>query len=355
MKYAYLKEINNDPIAKAVRLAHLNFSCPDLELGEKFLTDFGLTVVLKNEQEIFFRGKEPSAYCYHLKLAPQAKFIGFAFEVGTLQDLENLAQKTNASDIQKSLLPGGGHYIELIDPAGFNVQVIYGQKISEALPHRPTLTMNLDLNAERINQTQRPPIAPSEVLRLGHIVLEVANFEETFKWYQNTFGLIASDVQIFADGSPGVAFMRLNLGEQATDHHTLALAQGVFSTYSHSAYEVADTDAIGMGQRVLRDRGWNHAWGMGRHILGSQIFDYWNDPWGQKHEHYCDGDLFDHNIETGIHPISKHAMAQWGPLMPSSFTKPHLNTKNITETLKHLKKTPDLTLKKVYTLAKIFM
>ena len=66
-------------------------------------------------------------------------------------------------------------------------------------------------------------------------------------------------------------------------------------------------DAVGMGQRVLRDRGWKHAWGIGRHILGSQIFDYWQDPWGDKHEHYCDGDLFTADQPTGVHPVSREA------------------------------------------------
>ena len=33
---------------------------------------------------------------------------------------------------------------------------------------------------------------------------------------------------------------------------------------------------------VLAARGYPHAWGVGRHILGSQIFDYWRDPFGHK-------------------------------------------------------------------------
>ncbi len=63
---------------------------------------------------------------------------------------------------------------------------------------------------------------------------------------------------------------------------------------------------------LLRKRGWKHAWGIGRHILGSQIFDYWEDPWGDKHEHYCDGDLFTADQPTGVHPASREGMAQWG-------------------------------------------
>lgn len=37
-------------------------------------------------------------------------------------------------------------------------------------------------------------------------------------------------------------------------------------------------------------------WGIGRHVLGSQIYDYWLDPHGQMLEHWTDGDLF--NNET---------------------------------------------------------
>ena len=41
-------------------------------------------------------------------------------------------------------------------------------------------------------------------------------------------------------------------------------------------------------------------WGIGRHVLGSQLFDYWFDPDGFEYEHYTDGDVFtaDHETES---------------------------------------------------------
>lgn len=36
---------------------------------------------------------------------------------------------------------------------------------------------------------------------------------------------------------------------------------------------------------------------MGRHILGSQIFDYWKDPSRFTVEHYADGDVV--NVDNG--------------------------------------------------------
>jgi hypothetical protein len=205
-----------------------------------------------------------------------------------------------------------------------------------------------------VNATVRAPAEPPEVLRLGHVVLEVADYQATAAWYTKHFGLIPSDVQILPDGSPAVTFFRLDLGSTPADHHTLAMVQGFAALFGHAAFEVVDADAVGMGQRVLRERGYTHAWGIGRHILGSQVFDYWCDPWGAKHEHYCDGDVFTAEVPTGISPVNREAMAQWGPRMPASFTTPSLSLKNIVAAVRSLRRSPDLTIRKLVTLARIF-
>jgi hypothetical protein len=185
-------------------------------------------------------------------------------------------------------------------------------------------------------------------------VLEAADFQATCAWYTRHFGFIPSDVQVLPDGSPAVVFLRLDLGDTPADHHTLAIAQGFMPAYSHSAYELVDVDAIGIGQHVLRQCGWRHAWGIGRHVLGSQIFDYWHDPWGAKHEHYCDGDLFTAEVPMGVHPVSREAMSQWGPAMPSTFTKPALTPGNVAALIRNLRRSPDLSLQKLITLARVF-
>lgn len=192
------------------------------------------------------------------------------------------------------------------------------------------------------------------MLRLGHVVLEVADFQATCAWYTRHFGFLPSDVQVLPDGSPAVVFLRLDLGTAAADHHTLALAQGFMPTFSHAAFEVVDADAVGMGQRVLRERGWSHAWGIGRHVLGSQIFDYWHDPHGNKHEHYCDGDLVTAEVPMGVHPVSRAAMSQWGPVMPRAFTSPSFTPATIAGLAKNLRHSPDLTVRKLLALARIF-
>ncbi len=342
------------PTVYAQSLAYLIFERPSLIEAEHFFVDFGLQVAFQTEHEIYFRSTDKEPYCYRIIRGKQARFIGFGLTVESFSDLEKLTQLESASEIESVLGFGGGQRVKLSDPSGFTVEAVWGRQLVEPLPHRAALVVNQGEIHTRINNTQRPAIEPPQVLRLGHVVLEVADFQETCAWYTQHFGFIPSDVQVLPDGSPAVAFLRLNLGDTPADHHTLALAQGFMPCYSHSAFEVIDADAVGMGQRMLRERGWKHAWGIGRHILGSQIFDYWEDPWGDKHEHYCDGDLFTADVPTGIHDVNRAAMSQWGQQMPNSFTKPKLTASNIAGLVHNLRHSPDLSFRKLITLAKLF-
>lgn len=342
------------PVTRATRLAYLIWERPDLQAAEQFLTDFGLQVGAREEDTLYLRGTAAAPYCHVVRKAAQARFAGLALEVADQQALDALVQANPGSAVQTMTGPGGGLMVQLTDPSGFHVEAVCGQIAWPALPQRASMPHNTADATVRVNATQRAPVQAPAVVKLGHVVFEVANFQETCAWYTRLFGLIPSDVQVLPDGSPAVVFMRLDLGDTPADHHTIAIAQGFMATYSHSAYELVDADAVAMGQRMLRERGYRHAWGMGRHILGSQIFDYWSDPWGAKHEHYSDGDLFTAEHPLGVHPVSKQAMSQWGPTMPASFTKPHLTLANIVALIRNLKQSPDLNVGKLITLAKIF-
>ena len=112
--------------------------------------------------------------------------------------------------------------------------------------------------------------------------------------------------------------MRCDRGDQPTDHHTLFLAQLPGGPgFNHAAFEVAGLDDLMLGHAHLKARGRNAAWGVGRHKLGSQIFDYWKDPWGHELEHWTDGDLF--TAEDGSNKATVRDMldVQWGSPFPA--------------------------------------
>ncbi|WP_322012752.1 VOC family protein [Paraburkholderia sp. J12] len=343
-----------DPTTKATALAYLIFDRPDLERAARFLDEFGLRTVSRTDDALFLRGTAATPFCYVVRRARAARFVGFGLQVRDRAALDALARLPGASAVESSAWPGGGWRVRLTDPSGFRVDAVCGQTPVIEWPHRAPLPFNSVDTVVRVNGTQRPPVCAPDVIRLGHLVLELADYQATCAWYTQHFGFIPSDVQVLPDGSPAVAFMRLDLGDTPADHHTLALAQGFAAVYSHSAFEVVDADAVGMGQRMLQQGGWKHAWGIGRHILGSQVFDYWHDAEGDKHEHYCDGDLFTADRPPGIHAISREAMAQWGPAMPKSFTKPRMTLPAILALWRNLRRSPDVSLKKLKTLAKLF-
>jgi hypothetical protein len=137
-------------------------------------------------------------------------------------------------------------------------------------------------------------------------------------WYMRHLGLIPTDVQYLEDGSPNLCFFRLDLGDTPADHHSFVLVGALDEKYEHSAYEVVDLDALGQGHNVLRAQGHRHMWGIGRHVLGSQLFDYWYDPDGMEFEHYTDGDVFTADHETHYVPLEMSSIWAWGDDVPAS-------------------------------------
>src|SRR5205823_7689165 len=87
------------------------------------------------------------------------------------------------------------------------------------------------------------------------------------------------------------AFSRVDRGAEYVDHHVLFCLTHETAGLNHLSFEVQDIDDVFMGHQHLKRLGkYEHMWGIGRHLLGSQINDYWSDPWGRVHEHWSDTD-----------------------------------------------------------------
>jgi hypothetical protein len=85
------------------------------------------------------------------------------------------------------------------------------------------------------------------------------------------------------------------------------------------AFEVLDLDDLMTGNAHLRSAGWKHSWGVGRHVQGSQLFDYWRDPFGNKIEHWTDGDLVNDQHARTHGPLSPAGLSQWAPPVTPEF------------------------------------
>lgn len=302
-------------ILKIEDVAHVRFRAPDLGQMRAFVEDFGLTVVEQTDMRLVARGSGPSPVAHVTDLG-EPGFVGVAFRAESVDDLERLAAAEGVG-VADSDLPGGGRIVRLNDPDGHRVDVVAGQQATSPLPLELGQPWNRAEARDRLRATKRIAAGAANVVRLGHVVLNVSDFRVSERWYKDRFGFITSDeIQVAPDFAIG-AFMRCDRGDTPTDHHTLFLMQGPKGPgFNHAAYEVADLDDLMRGHQRLKDAGRDAEWGVGRHILGSQVFDYWRDPWGHTLEHWTDGDLFTAADGSNVSNLQELLGVQWGPQMP---------------------------------------
>lgn len=312
---------SRNPVIKVDDLAWLEFEKPDLVRAEAFAHAFGFATVLSVDDELQLRGSDPGGPGVIIRRGSGTRFAGMAFQAPDRADLMRLATATG-SRIRPLPDTVGGRAVELVDPSGIPVRVVAGTHRHVALPAQTPHTFNFGDDLRRTNATQRPPRVPATVQRLGHVVLQSTRYAQTLDWYLDTLGMIVSDFLFFPgqrDRGPTMSFIRCDRGMTPADHHTLALALGPANRYLHSAYQVCDLDALAAGGQYLESRGYQRSWGIGRHIQGSQIFDYWRDPDGFLVEHFADGDMFDHTLQPGWAPFTASGLAQWGPPASKDF------------------------------------
>jgi catechol 2,3-dioxygenase-like lactoylglutathione lyase family enzyme len=295
-------------------IAHVRYAAPDLEQMQHFLEDFGLSCFWDGEQ-LYARGTDGRPFL-HATEKGEPGFRALGLRAASIDDLHKLAAAEGVA-VEDFQAPGGGKVVRLTDPNGFLVEVISGQATGEASLPFADAPRNTAATKARFRQLVRLSAGPAHVRRIGHAVLNVSDFRTSESWYKDRFGFLTSDEVEAAKGVPLGAFMRCNRGDKPADHHTLFLAQLPQKTdILHAAFEVANLDDLMLGHQHLRAQKRAAAWGVGRHIMGSQIFDYWKDPWGHELEHWTDGDLL-----TADDPPQKQTMqallaVQWGSPHP---------------------------------------
>lgn len=325
-------DLQGEPLIRVVDTAYILFQVPDLEKQRAFLEDFGMVSGAGGDDALYMRGYGPAPWIYAAYRGEQAAFLGAGFLAASEADLQRIASETGSA-IEAVDGEGGGSRVRLRDPDGFIVDIVHGREALAPLDtRRELLPVNFPGRKNRLNRGQRPPLAPSPIERFGHYVLMVSDFEASWAWYRRHLGLLPTDVLCTGSGLPVLAFSRLDKGAEPADHHTVVLSAGPRAGYMHSAYESFDQDTLGQGQQYLKLRGWSHFWGIGRHILGSQIFDYWLDPCGHEVEHYADGDVFDSSHPTHYHLVDRGGLWAWGHDLPAAM-KPKVGLRDMLKIL----------------------
>ena len=301
------------PVIKVRELAYGRLRSPDLDAEEEFLTAFGMTRAARTSNALYMRGTDPFHHI-HVTEKGDAAFLGFAWYAASEEDLQKVAKLPGASGIEHTDEPGGGVRVRLKEPNGYTIEVIYGQQAVWPIQvvRQPLNSAAAPLN--RAGAVMRYRQEPSRVKRIGHAVMGTPKNQETVRWFRETLGLVCSD-DVYAGSKDNIIgqFSRVDAGDEYVDHHAFFCMRNERTGLNHFSFEVQDIDDVFIGHEYLASLGkYEHMWGIGRHLLGSQVYDYWADPWGRVHEHWADTDRL--NVQNGGNLVSAEEglRLQWG-------------------------------------------
>ena len=207
----------------------------------------------------------------------------------------------------------------VVEPA---TQVTFRVQVSEPFVARTPPAPRIVENAPGVvvrHNTRAPGVfgGARPPRRLGHLVIGTPDLAGSKALLVDGLGFKVSD-----DMSPIMAFLRCS-----TDHHNVALVDSPVPLLQHYSWECDDVDHVGHAATALvRADPTRHAWGFGRHYLGSNYYWYLNDPSGAFLELYSDMDVIDDDEaweREGRTSVGfEHVANSWGPNLPVEFVVP---------------------------------
>jgi hypothetical protein len=274
---------------KIARVESLVYGVEDVDAGIRYYEDWGLDCVERGARGAEFR--MPSGQSIHVRLATDAALPAAPDGGSTLREaiwgvedaasLEAIGAELARDRDVKADARGGLH---ARDEAGFAIGFRYMSKAVKTGVAEAS-RMNRPFDPER---RARPT-------RLGHIVYNIPgkSIERVLGFYIERLKFRLTDRALDTG-----AFMRC---AGSTDHHNLFFATRTDQpSFNHAAFEVRDIDEIILGGKYMKSRGWQANTPVGRHILGSNLFWYFNNPCGGRTEYYADMDQMDDNWKPRI-------------------------------------------------------
>ena len=297
-------------IAAVEDISHLGFVVTDLDEAARFVTAFGMEIAEQTGERFYARGTGTAPFLYFAELGETPGFAALGIRVTSVDDLQRLAEHDGQPVVAYDG-PGGGYVVRLTTPDGFVVEAVSGQEMRKP-DQLEVFQVNQGGQYPRVSRLRHTDPGPSRVMRLGHAVFATADLRKTEAWFKARFAMLTSDEIRLPDGNAMGVFLRWDRGDVPVDHHALFLMQKSPAAFHHGAFEVHDIDDIMRGQEHLRAAGYRHHFGVGRHHLGGQVFDYWFDPFGFQLEHWTDGDCLVRDDGSNVVGLADLSRLGWG-------------------------------------------
>ncbi len=262
----------------------------DMEAGQRFCRDYGLTEVETGATGATFHAKDGTGFVLRraddeslpMAVAPAPNFRETIWGVADKSTLEAIGA---ALSVDRQVSQDAAGVMRTVDDDGYPI----GFRLTErhAFEARPSLVNVPGLPPMRkanIVADYDSPVQPSV---MSHLVFLTPDLDRAARFYTERLGFKITDRYTGA----GV-FLRSG-GSQ--DHHNLFLIKGEALGLQHIAFHVRDYLELMLGGKRLTVKGWKTRWGPGRHIFGSNYFWYFKSPFGGAIEYDADMDVVDDN------------------------------------------------------------
>ncbi len=290
-------------------LDHFALRVPDLNVAASFYEAFGLSVARVGE--VLTLKCAGSGHVWGRIVQGASKGLAWLSFGCSDTDYRGLLRQLEATGAQREDSPreaesGGSWYA---DPDGNLLQIKVGPKVSPGARRGAPPPPLERLRAVDGGRRNAPRVRPT---RLSHVLLFSHDVPRQTAFYSETLGLGVADTSL--------DLLSFLYGQQGSDHHLLAFAKSARHGFHHAGWEVPSMEECGLGGMQMRDAGYRAGWGVGRHGVGSNHFQYVRDPWGSYSEYSADIDFIaaGSSWQSGQHdPLE--ALCYWGPDLPQTF------------------------------------
>lgn len=274
-------------------LQHFALGVPSLKEGAEFYQAFGLNM----------REGENDSLAFRCDNRPHDEIV--LFETGNKRKLQYVsfgADDAGLARIKKNLeahgiaqldppyagAPDGIWFRDNTDNGLINVHKAAPAKVEgykEPLINHPGIE-------NRVNQRGCPAFdTVARPTRMGHMIVFSTDVMKKAKFFCDILGMKISDT---IEGGYA-AFLRT--AADRSDHHVMGILKSDDIGFHHVSFEMPSSDHTVIGARQLlgaeNNGGARHAWGPGRHGVGSNYFHYFRDPWNGMAEYFYDIDVID--------------------------------------------------------------
>jgi catechol 2,3-dioxygenase-like lactoylglutathione lyase family enzyme len=278
----------------------------DLAECIQFNEDWGLVKTAANEKAAFFKTMDGSEIVLYLKDDPA---LPPAIEEGsTLRHvIWGVSNEEDLATVRKKISDQAS-YNEVddcptcIDPNGLSISFRVSQRHSVDVKASPMNTW--DQPDARRDQPSKL-YEKAEPIKIGHVVLFVADLSATEKFYTDVLGFSISD-RYPAAGT----FLRCST---PGGHHSLFLLETPEKKVglNHVAYTVRDIHEVFGGGLQIDRCGWKTQIGPGRHPVSSAYFWYVENPAGALAEYFTDEDYCTDKWQSRDFERSNEAFTEW--------------------------------------------